>query len=119
MKKILSLLLCLLLTKLQAQQSGTLDTTFARHGFGIVDRSTFESIQAIAVQTDGKIVAVGFTEEANSSKFAVLRYLPNGSLDSSFAVNGVFQTTYSVGTNIAQAVAIPPDGKIMVAGYTV
>ncbi|MFN0216146.1 MAG: T9SS type A sorting domain-containing protein [Saprospiraceae bacterium] len=118
MKKTTFLIMCLFLSKLQAQQSGALDTTFAIHGFSTVDRSTFESILAFTVQPDGKIVAVGFTEESGVSKMAVLRYLPNGSLDGTFATNGIFEGTFLGSINVAQAVTLQPDGKILVAGYT-
>lgn len=119
MKKTIFFLLCLLLSKLEAQESGALDTAFAQHGLSIVDRNTFESHLAFTVQPDGKIVAVGFTEESGASKMSVLRYLPSGSLDPDFANNGVFEASYFSSLNIAQAVALQPDGKIIVAGYTV
>ncbi|MBC7775290.1 MAG: T9SS type A sorting domain-containing protein [Phycisphaerae bacterium] len=118
MKKTTFLVLCLFLSKLQAQQSGALDTTFADHGLRIVDRKTVESNLAFTVQPDGKVVAVGFTEEAGVSKFTVIRYLPDGSLDPIFASNGVFETTFFPPSNVAQAVTLQADGKILVAGYT-
>lgn len=119
MKKITFIILYFLLSKLQAQQPGTLDTTFAQQGFSIKDRSTFESILAFTVQPDGKIVAVGFSEESGVSKMVVLRYLPDGSLDGTFALNGVLESSFLPSANIAQAVTLQPDGKILVAGYTI
>lgn len=117
MKKTIHLVFCLLLSKLQAQQPGTLDATFAQSGFSIIDRSTFESNLAFTVQPDGKVVAVGFTEEAGESKFTVLRYLPDGTLDETFANQGVMEATFFPSTNVAQAVTLQSDGKILVAGY--
>jgi uncharacterized delta-60 repeat protein len=117
MKKIAFLILYLFLLELHAQQSGTLDTTFAVKGLSITDRNTFESNIAFTLQPDNKVVAVGFTEEMGASKLTVLRYLPDGSLDPTFATNGVYAGTYLVHTNIAQAVTLQPDGKILVAGY--
>ena len=71
---------------------------------------------AVAVQDDGKIVVVGnafgpmFSED-----FAIARYNPNGSLDTSFSGDGK-QTASFLTTAEANGVAIQGDGKIVVVG---
>ena len=65
---------------------------------------------SIAIQSDGKIVAVG----GNGADFIVVRYTANGLLDTSFGTVGVVRT-YEGGS--ANSVAIQPDGKIIAAGY--
>ncbi|MBC7775293.1 MAG: T9SS type A sorting domain-containing protein [Phycisphaerae bacterium] len=117
MRKSTLLILCFFLSKLQAQNAGVLDTTFAVNGLSTIDRNTFESNIAFTIQPDNKVVAVGFTEEAGVSKLTVIRYLPDGMLDGTFASNGVFAGTYLQNINIAQAVTLQSDGKILVAGY--
>ena len=98
---------------------GTLDTSFSGDGkqtteFGGEDRAT-----AVALQGDGKIVAVG---EGGGSfflpDFALARYNPNGSLDTSFSGDGK-QTTDFGGPDGdgATGVAIQGDGKIVAVGY--
>lgn len=71
---------------------------------------------AVAVQPDGKVVAVGVAGSPNGD-FAIVRYLPNGSLDSSFG-GGDGVVTLPVGSDddVARAVEIGPGGRIGVSG---
>ena len=117
MKKISFLFCCFSWAQLFGQTTGSLDISFANNGISTVDRSTFESNVAFAVQPDGKVVTVGFSEDLGTSKLTVFRYLPAGNLDETFANQGVFEGTFNAVTNHAQAVALQPDGKILVAGY--
>ena len=70
----------------------------------------------MAIQPDGKIVMVG----GSTSDFVLARYNTNGSLDTTFGTNGFVTHSMLGGTSeeIARAVAIQPDGKIVVAGHT-
>jgi uncharacterized delta-60 repeat protein len=72
----------------------------------------------VALQPDGKIVAVGEVQNGTSHwYFGVFRYLPDGSLDPSFARRG--WTALDLGSfEFAHAVAVQRDGKIVVAGET-
>ena len=74
---------------------------------------------AVAIQDDGKIVVVGSNRANTSSvvRFAVARLLPTGRMDTDFGTKG--RTFFSFLTNSTEeafAVAIQPDGKILVAG---
>jgi uncharacterized delta-60 repeat protein len=75
---------------------------------------------ALALQRDGKIVAVGTADSPEASYFAVARYEPNGAPDRSFGSGGEVKTTFgTIGDNSgsdAWAVAVQPDGKIVVGG---
>jgi uncharacterized delta-60 repeat protein len=65
------------------------------------------------------IVVAGYTRptgSGTSSDFAVARLTLNGSLDTSFSGDGKVGTSISNGDDIVNAVAIQPDGKIVVAG---
>lgn len=117
MKNLLSYLLICLPACFYAQSVIRLDTTFADHGFSVVDHQTFESLACMAIQPDGKIVAAGFTEENHRTKFAVLRYHPDGSLDAGFGQSGIYTGQLQTTINIATAIDVQPDGKILVAGY--
>lgn len=68
----------------------------------------------LAIQPDGKIIIVGHVS-TNSSDFAVARYNPDGSLDSSFDVDGKLFIDLG-GTDVALNVAVQQDGKIIIAG---
>ncbi|ADC88827.1 hypothetical protein Thal_0191 [Thermocrinis albus DSM 14484] len=99
--------------------SGSLDTTFGRGGIVTTDIGTNreDEAKALAIQSDGKIVVVGYSYNGTNTDFAVVRYNPDGSLDTSFGTNGIVTT--DIGTNSedkAYALAIQRDGKIVVAG---
>ncbi|MBI2440392.1 MAG: hypothetical protein HYV35_03370 [Lentisphaerae bacterium] len=105
--------------------NGTLDTSFGPNGDGMLTTSFgsgFDYATAVALQADGKIVVAGNTlvSVANSNDFALARYLTNGTLDTSFGTNGTGLMVTPIGTNndVANAMAIQSDDKIVVAGYS-
>jgi uncharacterized delta-60 repeat protein len=96
---------------------GSLDNSF--DGDGILKDyrpggSTY--YQASAIQPDGKILAAGFSKSPDIFHFALARYLVNGKLDNSFSADGMTGIQFGFGQDMAQAVAVQPDGKIVVAG---
>src|ERR1051325_9424090 len=98
---------------------GDIDPSFGTGGRVISDVSmNFDEAHAVAVQSDGKIVVAGFAQpsEDDSRDFAVLRYGSTGAPDSSFGTEGRVLTDFFGGLDEADAVAIQPDGKIVVAG---
>ncbi|MEO7660460.1 MAG: hypothetical protein ABIV48_12675 [Pyrinomonadaceae bacterium] len=102
------------------ESNGSRDLTFGSNGFLIVPFSSATDIAlGVALQTDGKIVAVGFGNNGSNNDFAVARVNPNGSLDTSFSDDGRDLTMIGSNTDVANAVAIQPDGRIVVAGRTV
>jgi len=99
--------------------TGSLDATFGQGGKVTTAIGTGgDEILAVAVQQDGRIVAVGDSQKGASFDFAVARYNTDGSLDTTFNLVGKATTTITAGTNdeFARAVAIQADGKIVVAG---
>ena len=97
--------------------NGSLDTNFNGTGkvttaFGADDDHGL----ALALQPDGKVVVVGRTSNGSNTDFALARYNPDGSLDTGF--NGTGKVTTAIGSadDSANAVAVQPDGKIVVAG---
>lgn len=91
---------------------GDLDTTFGQGGtttVAIPGTSTFETGNAVAMQSDGKAVVVGSAD----SNIAIMRLNSDGSLDTTFGFGG--KVASSVGYE-GDAVAIQPDGKIVVGG---
>jgi len=122
MKKITTLALLLLSSSVHFYaQPGTLDPTFGTAGKTTSEIGpTNEYARAVAVQADGKIVVAGDTYTNNTvlEDFALARYNPDGTLDNSFGVNGFVVTDLQQATDVATAIAIQPDGKIVVAGYS-
>jgi uncharacterized delta-60 repeat protein len=101
--------------------NGTLDNTFGG-GAGKV-ATTFSPgvsaafVQALALQSDQKIVAVGIIINSDGSRdFGLVRHLPDGQLDPTFGNSGKLKTTLSGARDEANAVVIQPDGRILVAG---
>ena len=107
-------------------ENGSTDTTFNEaSGTGVVltrlPGATADSMwraNGLALQNDGKIVVVGTSKFSGflSLDLIVVRYNPNGSLDTTFGTNGFVRTAYEE-TNSGNKVAIQPDGKIVVVGY--
>jgi len=98
---------------------GTLDTSFGPTHSGIVRTPVGASAKAfsLALQPDGKIVAAGSTFNGSNTDFALVRYTANGSLDPTFGTDGVVTTPVGTGADVAYAVAVQPDGKIVAAGF--
>lgn len=97
--------------------SGAADTTFNGTG-GVTTnvRGTEDRVHAIAVQTDGKIVAAGYAVEGALRRFALARYSGTGVLDNSFGVVGTTVTSIGSGASAANALVLQSDGKIVAAG---
>ncbi len=96
--------------------NGSLDTSFGTNGKVITKvEDSNDHLFSIAIQSDGKILAAG----GSYSKFALLRYNSNGSLDTSFGTEGKFLTDAgNNGEAYAYSLAIQNDGKIVLAGYS-
>ena len=101
--------------------NGTVDTSFAPNATGnraITDFSGGDDIvYALAVQSDGEILAAGTTYNASGGfDFGLARYNPDGSLDDSFGTDGLVTTDFEGGTDLVTGMALQSDGQIVVAG---
>lgn len=100
--------------------AGTLDTTFNATGLATTAIGTGnDSIGALAVQPDGKLLAVGQAFQGGTWDFALVRYTTNGALDSTFDGDGRVITSIGTADDIAQAAAVDGNGRIVVAGSSV
>jgi uncharacterized delta-60 repeat protein len=98
------------------EPDGDLDLTL--NGTGIVTTSLSseqDKALSVALQSDGKIVATGLNGGSFGTQFAVVRYEPDGDLDPTFNGTGIVTTSISSG-DASTAVAIQPNGKIVVIG---
>jgi uncharacterized delta-60 repeat protein len=94
---------------------GTLDDTFNGDGTALTNfTSGFDACYDLAIQTDGKLVAVG--EAASVGRFALARYNIDGRLDTSFGGDGRVTTNFSASADFAFGIAIQADGKIVATG---
>jgi uncharacterized delta-60 repeat protein len=104
----------------QLNRDGSLDSSFGVGGKSSADFGGFDFARAVAVQPDGKIVVAGYTSKGivdADRDFAVARIKTNGYFDNSFGTDGKVTVDFG-GNDTALAVALRPDGKIVVAGTT-
>ncbi len=105
--------------------NGALDPTFDADGVALIDSTTEDYAQAVAIQPDGKIVIAGLAYNSPGPGFVgVWRLKPdggpgaiNGALDPSFDTDGAAGVS-DTGNDVVNAIALQPDGKILVAGQT-
>ena len=99
--------------------TGGLVTTDLANQLGIIDPTADKDvINAIALQSDGKIVAVGYYTVGadNATDFAIARYNIDGTLDTDFGDRGITLTDFGAPNDKAFAVSILPDQRIVVGG---
>jgi uncharacterized delta-60 repeat protein len=98
---------------------GSLDPSFGSGGKVSTAFSGAQSIQAVALQTDGRILLVGSTSVTGqivATNFLVVRLNADGSLDSTFGNSGKVATDFFGNYDQANSIAVQPDGRIIVGG---
>ncbi|GAB4483392.1 MAG: hypothetical protein OHK0044_32620 [Burkholderiaceae bacterium] len=99
---------------------GTPDTSFGGGGKVVTPiGSSDDGAQALALAPDGRIVVAGYSRGGTGNDFALARYNADGSLDTSFGNGGKIVTAMGTGDAAAYALALAPDGRIVVAGYSI
>jgi uncharacterized delta-60 repeat protein len=99
--------------------SGLLDSSFGEGGKVVVDAGSMqESIRALALDPEGRIVAAGRVNGEKRGDLLLARFRPDGSLDSSFGARGSGMTVTDLGTaeEGLSALALAPDGTIVAGG---
>ncbi len=107
----------------RTNNNGTLDTTFGTNGFytfsnqttSVLQTNSIYSLQDIEIQSDNKIVAVGF-KQSNTNSFCVARLNSDGGLDTTFNTTGFFEYNFGTIQNFGGCVKIQNDDKIIVGG---
>lgn len=98
---------------------GSLDDSFGTGGKMTTSiGSSMDYAYAVAIQADGKIVAAGYSFNGTDTDFALARYNTDGSPDDTFDADGKVITAVNSGDDMAYAVAIQADEKIVAAGYS-
>ncbi|MUG95782.1 tandem-95 repeat protein [Scytonema sp. UIC 10036] len=99
--------------------NGSLDTGFGNGGKVITAISNGSEVShSVVIQPDGRILVAGGVDNDTNSDFALVRYNPNGSLDTSFGVGGKVITDLGSSNELAYDVAMQSNGKIVVAGQS-
>jgi uncharacterized delta-60 repeat protein len=98
------------------------DPTFDGDGRRDLTAGVIRNVTDTAVQPDGKIVAVGSVSSTSKGTttycVSVVRMNPDDSLDTTFSGDGVATVSVKNGSATGRAIALQPDGKIVVGGLT-
>ncbi|MFN7626851.1 MAG: hypothetical protein ACK5PZ_08470, partial [Pirellula sp.] len=100
--------------------NGTLDTSFGTGGMVTTAIGTGSDIgMSVTIQPDGKFVVSGYARIGSTDDFALVRYNPDGSLDTTFGTGGRVTTAIDIGNDRGYSVTVQADGKIVVGGSAV
>jgi len=95
--------------------NGAPDLSFSGDGLVTSDFGAVESGDSVMVLVDGRLVLSGIANVTQD--FALARYLPDGTLDTSFGIGGLATVDGGGPDSAGQAVQLP-NGKLLVAGTT-
>lgn len=104
---------------LRYNPDGSLDNSFGSGGKVITDVAvSLDFASSAAIQRDGKLIVAGAIRFfVGGLDFGIVRYNPDGSLDSSFGSGGKVTTDFSSGFDEARGVIIDNKGRIVAAGF--
>lgn len=96
--------------------NGSLDSSFAQNGIGFYPTGVYNNFgNDAALQSNGNIVIAGFST-SSSDYMTVIRLNTNGSIDSSFAINGRYHVSIGSSLNELNAINVLPNDDIVLAG---
>jgi uncharacterized delta-60 repeat protein len=95
---------------------GRLDGAFGGTGRVVYGFGGDQVARAVAIQPDGMIVVAGYTSVANAINFMLVRFKPDGTPDGDFGFGGFYVMDFLGGTDYGLALALAPDGKLVVGG---
>jgi uncharacterized delta-60 repeat protein len=96
---------------------GSCDCSFASTGFAILSiGSVLDRTRAIALQTDGKILAAGWFNDGLDDQLFLTRFNTDGSSDNTFGNNGVATLDIGGKDDRCWDIKVLTDGKILVSG---
>ncbi len=99
--------------------SGSLDTHFGVNGVIITDlnNGSWDEAYSLQIQKDGKILLAGVSDTNNNKNFAIIRYTPNGQIDTHFGINGRVISDFG-GQDSALTMQLQQDNSILLSGTT-
>ena len=98
---------------------GNLDTGFGTGGIVTTAIGSGDDMATgVVAQIDGKIVVAGTSYNGSNKDFALARYNPDGTLDTSFNGTGKVTTDFRGNDDFCNGVVLQNDGKIVVVGYS-
>ena len=97
---------------------GSLDPLFDGDGKVTTDSGNGQHLGYAVAPASGKILVAGYANNSRNNDFALARLQNDGALDTGFAANGVATVDFSAGDDMARAMLVQDDGKVVLAGYT-
>lgn len=98
---------------IRLNSDGSYDSTFDTDGYAVTPVAVNDGYLAVALQSDGRILAAS----RDGNDFYVSRYLTNGALDTTFGTGGIAFANPG-GTDEVRSLAVDPQGRPVVVGYT-
>ncbi len=79
--------------------------------------SANEFAEDIIALADGSTITAGNIFVNGSRAWAIAKWLPDGSLDTSFGTDGVYINEFGAGNDLAKSIVEQADGKLVIGGY--
>jgi uncharacterized delta-60 repeat protein len=99
------------------EPDGSLDRSFGAGGKEVVRLAGAPAhVFALAPLADGRFLVAGSVLDGVRQEFVLARFRADGALDPDFGTRGVTATRFTALNDLAFALAVQPDGKIVVAG---
>lgn len=101
------------------ESNGSLDLGFGTNGIVITPVPGGGLVEDVVLQSDGRILVGGSNStDPSPYDFALARYNPNGSLDTTFGNLGIVTTDFDASDERIRALLLQPDGKVVAVGET-
>ncbi|MCX6247388.1 MAG: T9SS type A sorting domain-containing protein [Bacteroidetes bacterium] len=97
---------------------GSFDPGFGTNGHFNMNPKSESGAYKCLIRDNGKILVCGYSTDYTQYGMLIFQLNENGVLDSTFGDHGVVYQVIGSGENIAYAMTLQKDGKILVAGYT-
>ncbi|MEY4202072.1 MAG: hypothetical protein RLZZ265_3812 [Verrucomicrobiota bacterium] len=99
--------------------SGALDTTFGTGGTATTDLNFTRNYGvSAALQSDGKVIVAGDSNNGTNQVFSLARFTPSGALDTSFGSGGKVTTPIGTSNDYGGRMALQSNGMIVLAGFS-
>lgn len=99
-------------------KDGSVDKTFGKKGIVLTKIGDSCQIHSLTGQTDGKIIAAGYTSVSGVRRFVIVRYTTDGLIDTTFGKSGIDIFSFGISDDVAESVVLQNDGKLIAAGYS-
>ena len=103
---------------MRLNSNGSLDSTFGSAGTILNTEALKSGFNTVALQSDGKILAAGYSYESSVNNFYIARYTTAGVLDDTFGQAGLVTTIFDKRNSVIRDIKIASDGTIIAGGFT-